>query len=211
MMPGIGGAQSPGGLTLQAHGGYLLRLESFGGLELLRLAREALALDGAMGATGLKVSVNRRRKVVRLAYVAPFTEGRQGAHWYAAHHALPRLLSRATNAAVQAYVYDPDEGEQVIAYGNGRRVGGERVVYEDVELPVPLDQMDDAAFKHMQERWPVGHLAYVFGLTRKELLRLPRVAPGHELELEGRDAEGAAVLEALLPTCQVTLPETDAL
>ncbi|WNZ59786.1 hypothetical protein QEG98_27625 [Myxococcus sp. MxC21-1] len=36
-------------------------------------------------------------------------------------------------------------------------MGGERVVYEDVELPVPLDQMDDAAFKHMQERWPVGH------------------------------------------------------
>ncbi|AKQ64883.1 hypothetical protein A176_001795 [Myxococcus hansupus] len=211
MMPGIGGAQSPGGLTLKAHGGYLVRLESFGGLELLRLAREALSLDRAMGATGLMVSVNRRRKVVRLAFVGPFTEGRQGAHWYAAHHALARLLSRAANVTVQAYVYDPDEGEEVLAYGNGRRVGGDRVVYEDVELPVPLDEMDDAAFKYMQERWPMGHLAYVFGLTRKELLRLHRVSPSHELALEGHDAEGEAFLEALLPTGQVALPESDVL
>jgi hypothetical protein len=194
---------SLGGQILEAHGGYLVRLESLGGLELIRLAREALALDGAPGATGLQVTVNRRRKVVRLAYVGPFTAGRQGAHWYGAHHALPRLLSRAANVTVHAYTYDPDEGEQVIAYGNGRRVGGERVVYEDVELPGRPEDVDEAAFKHMQERWPMGHLAYVFGLTRKELLRLPQAAQGRVLALEGSDEDSAEVLEALLPGAQV--------
>jgi hypothetical protein len=192
-----------GGLILEAHGGYLVRLESLGGLELIRLAREALALDGATGATGLHVTVNRRRKVVRLAYVGPFTAGRQGAHWYAAHHALPRLLSRAANVTVHAYVFDPDEGEEVIAYGNGRRVGGERVVYEDVELPGRPEDVDDAAFKHMQERWPMGHLAYVFGLTRKELLRLPLAVPGRVLALDGSEQDSASALEALLPGSQV--------
>ena len=49
--------------------------------------------------------------------------------------ALARLLSRAANATVHAYVFDPEEREQVIAYGNGHRVGGDKVVYEDVELP----------------------------------------------------------------------------
>jgi hypothetical protein len=156
-----------------------------------------------VGATGLHVTVNRRRKVVRLSYVGPFTTGRQGAHWYAAHHALPRLLSRAANVTVHAYVYDPDEGEEVIAYGNGRRVGGERVVYEDVELPGRPEDVDDAAFKHMQERWPVGHLAYVFGLMRKELLRLPLTVSGRVLALDGSEQDSASVLEALLPGTQV--------
>ncbi|WP_240360775.1 hypothetical protein [Pyxidicoccus caerfyrddinensis] len=149
------------------------------------------------------MTVNRRRKVVRLAYVGPFSAGRQGAHWYAAHHALPRLLSRAANVTVHAYVHDPDEGEQVIAYGNGRRVGGERVVYEDVELPGRPEDVDDAAFKHMQERWPMGHLAYVFGLTRKELLRLPLAVPGRVLALDGSEQDSASALEALLPGSQV--------
>lgn len=167
---------------------------------MLRQAREALQLDGASGATGLQVSVNRRRKVVRLAYVAPFTQGRPGAHWYAAHHALPRLLSRSANSTVQAYVYDPDEGEEVIAYGNGRRVGGERVVYENVELPEGKpEDLDEAAFKHMQSRWPLGHLAHVFGLSRSELLKLPLAVPGRVLSLEGSLAEADAALEALLP------------
>ncbi len=142
--------------------------------------------------------MNPRRKVVRLAYVGPFTAGRQGAHWYGAHHALPRLLSRAANVTVHAYFYDPDEGEEVIAYGNGRRVGGERVVYEDVELPGRPEDVDEAAFKHMQARWPLGHLAYVFGLTRQELLRLPK---GHSrvVMLEDSDVEAEARLSALLP------------
>jgi hypothetical protein len=150
------------------------------------------------------VTVNRRRKVVRLAFVGPFTVGRQGAHWYAAHHALPRLLSRAANVTVHAYMFDPDEGEEVIAYGNGRRVGGERVVYEDVELPGRPEDVDEAAFARMQERWPVGHLAYVFGLSRKELLRLPQATPGRVLALDGSEQDSAKALEALLPgTAQV--------
>ncbi|AKF82796.1 hypothetical protein SAMN05443572_106180 [Myxococcus fulvus] len=165
---------------------------------MLRLAREALQLDGASGATGLQVSVNRRRKVVRLAYVAPFTQGRPGAHWYAAHHALPRLLSRAANTTVQAYVYDPDEGEEVIAYGNGRRVGGERVVYDNVDLPEGRpEDLDEAAFLHMQSRWPMGHLAHVFGLSRQALLKLP--VTGQVLGLEDSTADVEAVLESLLP------------
>jgi hypothetical protein len=147
---------------------------------------------------GLQVSVNSRRKVVRLAYVGPFTAGRQGAHWYGAHHALPRLLSRAANVTVHAYVHDPDEVEEVIAYGNGRRVGGERVVYEDVELPGRPEDVDEAAFARMQSRWPLGHLAYVFGLTRQELLRLPQ-APGRVVTLEGPDSEADASLQGLLP------------
>ena len=57
----------------------------------------------------------------------------------------------------------------------------------------------------------MGHLAYVFGLTRKELLRLHRVSPSHELALEGHDAEGEAFLEALLPTAQAALPESEVL
>ncbi|NMO17031.1 hypothetical protein HPC49_30230 [Pyxidicoccus fallax] len=174
------------------------------------MAREALALDGAEGATGLQVTVNRRRKVVRLAYVGPFTAGRQGAHWYAAHHALPRLLSRAANITVHAYVYDPDEGEEVIAYGNGRRVGGERVVYEDVELPGRPEDVDEAAFTHMQERWPVGHLAYVFGLARKELLRLPLAMPNIVMSLDGTEEDSAEALEELLPGAQGALPVTHA-
>lgn len=167
---------------------------------MLRQAREALQLDGASGATGLQVSVNRRRKVVRLAYVAPFTQGRPGAHWYAAHHALPRLLSRAANTTVHAYVYDPDEGEEVIAYGNGRRVGGERVVYDNVDLPEGRpEDLDEAAFLHMQSRWPMGHLAHVFGLSRQALLKLPVSGPVQVLGLEDSTADVEAVLESLLP------------
>ncbi|MBJ6761959.1 hypothetical protein JGU66_14385 [Myxococcaceae bacterium JPH2] len=176
------------------------------------MAREALTLDSAEGATALRVTVNRRRKVVRLAFVAPFTAGRQGAHWYAAHHALARLLSRAANATVHAYayVYDADEGEEVIAYGNGRRVGGERVVYEDAELPCPLDELDDATFERLQSRWPLGHLAYVFGLTREELVRMPRAMPAHVLMLDAADSSSEAALATLLPEPQAPRAGPDA-
>ncbi|WP_233582529.1 hypothetical protein [Corallococcus sp. CA053C] len=168
----------------------------------MRLAREALSMDSAPGATALRVTINRRRKVVRLSFLGPFSQGRPGAHWYAAHHALARLLSAAANATVHAYVYDADEGEEVIAYGNGRRVGGEKVVYEDAELPCPLDELDDEAFGRLQSRWPMGHLAYVFGLTRDELLRIPHAPLARVLPLEGThggtEAEAMAALEALL-------------
>jgi hypothetical protein len=193
---------------LEAHGGYLIRIESFTGLELIRLAREALALDGVTGGLpALHVSVNRRRKVVRLAFLGPLMTGRKGAHWYAEHHALPRLLSRAANATVHVYVYSPEEGEQVIAYGNGRRVGGDRVVYDDVEMSGEEEQ-DDAAFKRMREHWPMGHLAYVFGLSREDLLGLPLVVSSAVLSLDATDAEER--LEVLLPGPQISRVTPDA-
>jgi len=146
----------------------------------------------------------RRRKVARLAFLGPQATGRRGALWYADHHALARMLSRVANATVHVYVYDPEEREQVIAYGNGHRVGGDQVVYEDVELSGEEEQ-DDAAFTRMRARWPIGHLAYVFGLTREELLGLPRASSGVVLPLDAanaHDAEGR--LEVLLPGPQRT-------
>lgn len=199
--PGYTPRAFKGGRTLEAHGGYLIRLETFHGLELARLAREALALDGVAGVLpSLHVSVIRRRKVIRLAFTGAQAPGRLAAHWYADHHALARMLSREANAAVHAYVYDPEEREQVIAYGNGRRVGGDKVVYEDVELSGE-EELDDAAFKRLSARWPMGHLAYVFGLTREELLGLPWASPSAVLpldEVDVRDAEER--LERVLPS-----------
>lgn len=187
------------GDSLEAHGGYLVRLERFAGVELIRLARQALAMDlGALvPGAALRVSVSHRRKVIRLAYVGAHEGGRRGAHWYAAHHSLPRLLSREANLTVHAYVFDPDEGEEVIAYGNGRRVGGERLVYEDVELPCGPEAFDDAAFARLRSRWPVGHLAYIFNLPREELLALPNSPASVLLDLEGEEA--GERLDALLP------------
>jgi hypothetical protein len=155
--------------------------------------------------------VIRRRKVVRLAFQAPLISGARGAQWYAEHHALPRLLSRAANATVHAYVYDPSECEEVIAYGNGRRVGGDRVSYSDVELSGDEEQ-DDAAFTRMRARWPMGHLAYVFGLAREELLGMPRSTPNVVLALDAaNDAEDAEDrLEVLLPSPQIPRATSDA-
>ncbi|MDY7230590.1 hypothetical protein [Hyalangium rubrum] len=179
------------------------------GLSLVRLAREALASDGVLGSLpSLRVSVHRRRKVVRLAYEGLPSAGARGAHWYGEHHALARLLSRVSNATVHAYCIDPDDGEEVIAYGNGRRVGGDRVVYENVELPEQAEELDDAAFKLMRSRWPMGHLAYVFGLTREELLRLPRAASNVLLTLDAVNAE--ELLEELLPSPQLPHATPDA-
>jgi hypothetical protein len=195
-----------GGCPLEAHGGYLIRLETFRELQLVRLAREALVLDGLTGSLpSLHVTVIRRRKVVRLAFMAPIITGQRGAQWYADHHALPRLLSQAANATVHTYVYDPAECEEVIAYGNGRRVGGDRVSYSDVELSGE-EELDDAAFKRMRARWPMGHLAYVFGLAREELLGMPRSTPSVVLPLDAaNDVEGAEErLEVLLPSPQMT-------
>jgi hypothetical protein len=206
--PAIGRAPSPGGSPLEAHGGYLIRLETFRGLELVRLAREALAQDGASGPLpGLHVSVIRRRKVIRLAFLGLAAAERSAAHWYAEHHALPRLLSRAANATVHTYVYDPKECEEVIAYGNGHRVGGDRVVYADVEL-TGEEELDDAAFQRVSARWPLGHLAYVFGLRREELLGMPHAISSVSLSLDATDAEER--LDALLPGPQLPRATSDA-
>ncbi|MBN1203547.1 MAG: hypothetical protein JXB05_01305 [Myxococcaceae bacterium] len=172
------------------------------------MAREALALDGVSGVLpSLHVSVIRRRKVIRLAFVGPTAAGLMDAHWYADHHGLPRLLSRAANATVHAYVYDPRECEQVIAYGNARRVGGDRLEYDSVELSGDEEE-DDAAFTRMRASWPMGHLAYVFGLTRDELLGMSRTASSVVLALDAADAEER--LERLLPSPQLFRVTPDA-
>jgi hypothetical protein len=181
-------------------------------LQLVRLAREALVLDGLIGSPpSLHVTVIRRRKVVRLAFVAPLVTGQRGARWYEDHHALPRLLSKAANATVHAYVYDPTESEEVIAYGNGHRVGGDRVSYSDVELSGE-EELDDAAFTRVRARWPMGHLAYVFGLAREELLGMPRSSPSVVLPLDAaNDAEDPEErLEVLLPSPQMNRATSDA-
>jgi len=154
----------------QAHGGYLCRLESLEGTTLPRLAREALEVDGQPSAgAGLLVSV--QKKVVRFAYDAPHTYGRRGALWYGEHHALAARLSVVFGATVHTYVFDPDALEQVVTYGAGRRVGGDLLRYEDAE--VDDDELSEEAFEALRERWPLGHLGRLLGLSRAELLRLP--------------------------------------
>jgi hypothetical protein len=160
---------------MEAHGGYLCRLEDFDSELLVGAARRALALDGPgdEADAALSLTVMADRKVVRLAFDAPFTYGRSGARWYEKHHALARLLSRELSTTVHAYVLDPDEMELVASYGGGRKVGGERLFYEDFD-PGDVDIDDEDQFEKIKLRWPLGHLAHVFGLTRKDLLAMPR-------------------------------------
>jgi len=154
----------------EAHGGYLCRLDGLDGRALPAIAREALSQDEeASEGTGLLVSVSK--KVVRLAYDAPFTYGRRGARWYGRHHALAERLSVHCGVAVHAYVFDPDELEQVVTYGAGHRVGGETVRYEDAEIDD--EDISEEAFEALRNRWPMAHLGRLLGLTREEILRLP--------------------------------------
>jgi hypothetical protein len=154
----------------EAHGGYLCRLDGLDGAALPALARQALTTDGqSPEGAGLLVSVHKQ--VVRFAYDGPHTYGRRGARWYGRHHALAALLSKAYPSPVHVYVHDPDEVEQVITYGAGRRVGGETLRYDEVE--VEAEGLSEAAFEEVRARWPMGRLARLLGLTRAELLRLP--------------------------------------
>jgi len=181
---------------LEAHGGYLVRLERFDSVDLVGLARDALLADGQDPANAsLQISVIPRRKVVRLAYDAPHTYGRAGAQWYGDHHALAMMLSATSGLTVHAYVLHPDY-EEVVGYGNGRRVGGELLRYEDADLGEDED-LDDAGFEKLKSRWPLGHLAYVFGVTRNELLSMPRT-PSGLLSLDG--SQSADGLGHLLPS-----------
>jgi hypothetical protein len=174
----------------EAHGGYLCRLESLPGDVLPRLAREALASEGEPSeGAGLLVSVVK--KVVRFAYDAPHTYGRRGAHWYGGHHALAVQLSTALGATVHAYVFDPDELEQVVTYGGGPGGGGETLHYADVE--VDEDELSEEAFDKLRERWPMGRLARLLGLSRREVVRLPRARS----VLIPLDVDAPAVLEPL--------------
>ena len=111
-------------------------------------------------------------------------------------------MSRASGVTVHTYVFDPEEMELVVAHGAGRPVGGERLVYADVEVPEELDIEGDAtAFARLEARWPLGHLAQVLGLGRAELLRLPR-SPSVLLALDAPAAQQREALHALLPGVQ---------
>lgn len=161
-----------GGSRVEAHGGYLCRFEDVDVAWLQQVARHALEEDGqSTSDVGLQVTVLGGPGLVRFAWDAPFTYGRQGARWYLSHHALARRLSEHLKTALHVYVFDPDELEQVMAYGNGRRVGGEMLRYVDVDFD---EEDDDAAFEKLKGKWPIGHLARVLGVAREELIRLPR-------------------------------------
>lgn len=159
---------------MEAHGGYLCRFEDMDVAWLQQVAKSALEEDGQSAVdVGLQVTVLGGPGLVRFAWDAPFTYGRVGARWYLSHHALARRLSEHLKTALHVYVFDPDELEQVMAYGNGRRVGGELLRYVDVDFD---EGDDDTAFEKLKAKWPLGHLARVLGIAREELIRLPRQA-----------------------------------
>lgn len=164
--------QRLGGL-LETHGGYLCRYEDVDVAWLQRVAHDALLEDGQMPAqVGLQITVLGGPQLVRFAFDAAFTYGRKGAHWYCENHALARRLSEHLSLPIHAYGYDPDDFEQVLAFGNGRRVGGETLRYDDAELDDDVE--DEAAFDRAADKWPLGHLARVLGVSRAELIRIPR-------------------------------------
>lgn len=163
------------GSGLEAHGGYLCRFVEMQTRRLVELAREAIALDGQDSQDcSLLLSLKGRSRILRLAFDAPHTYGRRGARWYEANHSLARLLSREYGVTVHAYVFDPDELEQVIGYGEGRKVGGDRIYYDEADLPGDVGEVDDFSFERLQARWPLGHLATVLGIEREELLKMAR-------------------------------------
>ena len=158
---------------MEAHGGYLCQFSDVDAAWLQTQAKLSLEEDGqGQSDAGLLVTVLGGPRIVRFAWDAPFTYGRQGARWYLTHHSLARRLSEHLGVTVHAYAFDPDEVEQVVAYANGRRVGGELIRYEDVEFPDDND--DEAAFTRLQASWPLGHVSRVLGIERSELLRIPR-------------------------------------
>lgn len=159
----------------RSHGGYLCRYDDLDVSWLQMMARHALHEDGqSWEACQLSVTVLGASQLVRMAYEGPFTSGRRGAQWYLSKHSLARKLSEHLRMPVHAYTLMADELEQVTAYGNGRRVGGELLSYDDVELPEDAD--DEQTFARLQEGWPLGHLARVLGVTRETLTRLPKRA-----------------------------------
>jgi hypothetical protein len=159
---------------VEAHGGYLSRYEDVDTAWLATIARDSIEEDGGTADDcGLLVTVLPGPRVVRFAFDGPHTYGRAGARWYMSHHCFPRRLSQHLGGAVHAYVFDPDDLELVVSYGNGRHVGGETLHYEDADFP-DGDEDGELSFSIMKNKWPMGHLAKVLGVTREELIRLPR-------------------------------------
>lgn len=160
---------------MESHGGYLCQYFDVDAAWLQHIARLALEEDGQpVDDAGLLVTVLGGPRIARFAWDGPFTYGRPGARWYLTHHALARRLSEHLPVTVHAYAFDPDEVEQVIAYANGRPVGGELFRYEDVDLPESDGEDDDGAFERLQQKFPLGYVARVLGIDREELLRIPR-------------------------------------
>lgn len=189
--------ESSGDSGLDAHGGYLVRVESFRGLDIAGLARACLALEGVSPrGVCLHVTAHPKRKVVRLAFRGgAIPSGIAGAQWHAEHQQLAAMLSLRCGAAVQAYSLVSGAFEQVVTYGDGRKVGGERLEYADVELSEEA-MLDDEAFARVQRSWPLSHLAHVFGLTRELLISLATLR-GLSITLE--DEVAVDDLDALLP------------
>jgi hypothetical protein len=161
---------------LSAHGGYLLRPEGLRSLDLVEVARSALALERwDPSEASIQVSVLRSPGVLRVAFDAPFTPyGRRGALWYRDHHAFARIASERIAGAVHVYAIDPDSFEAVASYASGHRVGGEAVVYDELEMDFGEEEgADVTSFEAMRAKWPIGHLGQIFGVTRDELLHLP--------------------------------------
>jgi hypothetical protein len=160
-----------------AHGGYLFRLERLSASRLTALAKEALVLEREqIPGTSIQVSLVHPARIVRLAYRARFTDRGNRARWYLTHHALARLLSSDLSSAVHVYALDPQELEEVTSYGKGRRVGGERLEYDQLELPEGEDGvLSEAAFYREKQRWPLGHLARILGVERRLLESIPEL------------------------------------
>ena len=170
----------------------MVRAETLEGLDLQGLARAALEKDGeSPAASGLFLSLDVPRRLLRLAFDGPHTYGPAGAEWYRQHHALAQALSRAQAGTVHAYAFDPDRFESVTAYGSGTAVGGETLLYEEQDLDV--EELSEAAFEAVRARWPMGRLAGLLGMSREELLRLP-YAQGALVPLQGEVDVAALVL-----------------
>lgn len=167
---------------MESHGGYLCRYEDVDVAWLQGIARQAIEEDGALPKDiGLQVTVLSGPGLVRFAWDAPFSYGRSGARWYLTHHALARRLSERLGLTVHTYVFDADDLEQVVAWGNGNRVGGEELRYETVEF----DDDDERSFERQKSKWPLSHLARVLGVAREELIRIPR-RPTVLIDLEAK-------------------------
>lgn len=192
-----------GGLFMEPHGGYLGCLDGVQTGMLVQLARHALAIDGQSSRDcALLVSLHSDGRLARLAYDAPFSYGRRGARWYQAHHALAKLLSETAVHTFYAYMFDPEEEEQVLTFSEGQYVGGERVRYQDAHLTEDEEgELDEVAFEKLKARWPLGHLGTVLGTTREELLHLPRVRTVW-LPLEGPVSDGL-VLQLFPPVPRI--------
>jgi hypothetical protein len=161
---------------LSAHGGYLLRPEALRSLDLVEVARSALALEGVDASeAAIQVSVLRSPGVLRVAFDAPFTPyGRGGALWYRDHHAFARLASKRSSGTAHVYAIDADAFESVTSYASGHPVGGDSVVYDELEMDFGEEEGTDVhSFEEMRARWPIGHLGQIFGVTRDELLHMP--------------------------------------